>query len=174
LLVSGAILGVFSISLQLSEKFSSSPLSTVVESTIFPVAEIAYPSITICPHNRLHVNRCKEAEAKFLPNATEDTLKMFRLVLASLNNIEFAAFDEFSEEIFEHSSPDLRNLSLPEVYHFAMLECEEIFLGKCWWRSKFYNCCEDFFVLQTTEYGLCYSFNSAVNEIGFAKEVVRD
>lgn len=47
LLVSSAVIGVVYISLQLSQKFSNSPLSTVVESTIFPVAEIAYPAITM-------------------------------------------------------------------------------------------------------------------------------
>lgn len=127
-------MGIVYISLQLSNKFSSSPLSTVVESTIYPVSEIAYPSITLCPSNRFHAERCNQAEEKFLPsNASEETLNIFRLLLASMNNLEFGAFDEFYEEIYQYSSPDLTQLNLTEVYEFTMLQCEEIFLGRCWY-----------------------------------------
>lgn len=52
LLVMSAIAGIIYISLELSLKFQSSPLATVVESTIFPVSEIAYPAVTICTENR--------------------------------------------------------------------------------------------------------------------------
>lgn len=166
-----AILSVIYISLQLSEKFSSSPLSTVVESTIFPVSEIAYPSITICPSNRFNAQRSKEAEEVFLPNSSNETLNIFRLLLASMNNIEFGAFDEFYEEIFAYNSTELNALNLTDVYLFSMLTCDDVFTGKCWWRNKYYNCCEDFFNLQQSEYGICFAFNSAVNEIGMMKEV---
>lgn len=173
ILVSLAILGVILISLQLSDKFNSSPLSTVVESTIYPVAEIPYPSITICPNNRLSVERCKEAEKIFLPkNATKREVEVFRLLLLGLNNIEFGAMDEFYEDIFEISSAVLNKINLTELFEFTMLTCEEIFTGKCWWRNKYFNCCTDDFIhKQKTEYGICFAFNSAVNEIGIEKDV---
>lgn len=159
------------ISLELSEKFSNSPLSTVVESTIFPVAEIAYPAITICNRNRFHKERCGVAEQKFLPNADNETLEYFRLLIASMNAFEFGALDEFYEEVFNFTSADLDRLNLTAVFEFVMLTCQEIFIGRCWWRNKYFECCEDFFELQKTEYGLCYSFNSAVNGIGKMKDV---
>lgn len=115
--------------------------------------------------------RCKEAELIFLPNATEATLRIFRLLLDSMNNIEFGALDEFEEEIFEYTSPDLSVLNLTDLYEFTMLTCEEVFTGKCWWRNRYYNCCDDFFELQKSEYGVCFSFNSAVHDIGFYKSV---
>jgi hypothetical protein len=89
-----------------------------------------------------------------------------------MNNIEFGALDEFEEEIFDYSSADLTELNLTEVYEFTMLTCEEVFTGKCWWRNKYYNCCENFFELQNSEYGMCFAFNSAVSDIGFAKSVI--
>ncbi|KAG5683041.1 hypothetical protein PVAND_012348 [Polypedilum vanderplanki] len=170
ILVIFAIISIIYISLQLSVKFASSPLSTVVESVIHPVSEIPYPSITICPHNRLHAQRAIEAENKFLPNASKETLEIFRFLILNLNNIEFGSFDEFYDEILEFPSNDeLRNLNLREVYKFAMLTCDEIFVGKCWWRNKYYECCNDFFEQQTSEYGICFGFNGAVEGIGIAK-----
>lgn len=170
--MSTAVFSVVYISLQLSQKFSNSPLSTVVESTIFPVAEIAYPAITICNHNRFHRERCKEAEAIFLPNADDETIETFRLLIASMNGLEFGAFDEFYDEVFNFTSAELDKLNLTEIYEFVMLKCEEIFIGKCWWRNKYAeSCCSNFFELQRTEYGLCYSFNGAVSDIGKEKEV---
>lgn len=170
--MSSAVFGIVYISLELSQKFRNSPLSTVVESTIFSVAEIAYPAITICNHNRFHKERCREAEEIFLPNADNDTLATFRILLASMNGFEFGAFDEFYDEVFNFTSTELDKLNLTEVYEYVMLTCEEIYIGKCWWRNKYSeSCCENFFELQRTEYGLCYSFNGAVSEIGMEKEV---
>lgn len=158
--------------MQLSDKFNSSPLSTVVESTIFPVAEIPYPSITICPNNRLSEERCKEAKEKFLPrNISKNLMHTFYHLILGLNNIEFGGFDEFSDDVFTTSSPILNLINLTEIFEFAMLTCEEIFTGKCWWRNKYYNCCDDFFHVQKSEYGICYSFNSAVNDDGMQKDV---
>lgn len=142
----------------------------MVESTIFPVSEIAYPAITICNHNRFNKERCKEAEMKYLPNATEETIEIFRLLMASMNSFEFGALDEFYEEIFNYTSTEISNLNLTEVFEFAMNSCEELFTGRCWWRNKYFECCENFFEIQRTEYGLCFSFNNAVNDIGKAKE----
>lgn len=171
ILVLCAILSIASVSLELSDKFSNSPLSTVVESTIYPVSEIAYPAVTICNRNRFSKERCTEAEAKFLPNADNKTLEMFRLLVSSMNFLEFGALDEFDEEIFTFSSDQLDSLNLTEIFEFAMLTCDEIFTGRCWWRNKYMNCCDDFFYVTRSEYGLCYSFNSAVTDIGREKEV---
>ena len=171
ILVLGAIFFIIFISLQLSDKFSNSPLSTVVESTIYPVSEIAYPAVTICNQNRFSKERCQEAEEKFIPKADNKTLEMFRLLLSSMNQLEFGAFDEFHEEIFSFTSEKFDSLNLTEIFEFVMLTCDEIFTGRCWWRNKYLNCCEDFFYLARSEYGLCFSFNSAVNDIGLEKEV---
>lgn len=110
-----------------------------------------------------------EAEAKFIPGADNQTAENFRLLLTSMNQLEFGAFDEFDERVFEITSSTFNKLNLTEIFLFVMLRCEEIFVGRCWWRNKYVECCEDFFELQYTEYSLCYSFNSAVNPIGRLK-----
>lgn len=131
-----AIFSIIYISLQLSQKFSNSPLSTVVESTIFPVTNIPFPAVSICNNNRFHRERCEEAEGKFLPNADNETLEVFRILLRSLNGIEFGAYDDFYEEVFNFTSTELNSLNLTEVFDFVMLKCDEIFVGKCWWRNR--------------------------------------
>lgn len=51
-----------------------------------------------------------------------------------------------------------------------MIRCTDLFLGNCWWRNKYFPCC-DIFDLQKCEYGLCFSFNSATNDAGRFKVV---
>lgn len=170
-LVTVAVAGVIYISCQLSQKFSNSPLATVVESTMFPVSDIPYPSVTLCLNNRFSAARLDEAHKKFLPKADNETSKIFHLLLLSLNRLEFGAMDEFHEEIFNFTSNELNKLNLTEIVEFMLLTCEEIFIGRCWWRNKYYeNCCDDFMYLVKSEYSLCYGFNSAVTETGKAKE----
>lgn len=40
-----------------------------------------------------------------------------------------------------------------------------------WWRNKYVNCCSIMYQ-QRSEYGICYSFNSAVNFIGKLRIVI--
>lgn len=61
-------------------------------------------------------------------------------------------------------------LNFTEIYMEVMHRCSELFTGYCWWRKKYMNCC-DILVQQKCEYGICYSFNSAVNKEGFTKTV---
>lgn len=37
-------------------------------------------------------------------------------------------------------------------------DCEELF-DTCWWRHRYFNCCE-IFGKQKSEYGICFGFNS--------------
>jgi hypothetical protein len=53
-----------------------------------------------------------------------------------MNGLEFGAYDEFYEEVFNFTSTELDSLNLTEVFEFVMLKCDEIFVGKCWWRNK--------------------------------------
>lgn len=53
-----------------------------------------------------------------------------------MNGLEYGAYDEFDESIFNFTSLELDKLNLTEVFEFVMLKCEEIFVGKCWWRNK--------------------------------------
>lgn len=170
-LVTVAVVGIIYMSLELAKKFSDSPLATVVESTMYPVSDIPYPSVTLCMSNRFNAAKFEEAHKKFLPKADVKTLKIFHLLLTSLNSLEFGGLDEFNEEIFKFTSNELNQLNLTEIIEFMLLTCEEIFISRCWWRNKYFdNCCDDFMHLVKSEYSLCYGFNSAVTEDGKKKE----
>lgn len=51
-----------------------------------------------------------------------------------------------------------------------MLKCEDMFNDKCWWRNKYINCCK-IFTKQESEYGICYAFNSGLNDVGRSRMV---
>lgn len=123
--------------------------------------------------NRFHKERYEEAGEKFLPDADDATLEIFQSLILSMNALEFGNFDEFQDDVFGHKSTMLESLNLTEVFEFMMLKCEEVFVGQCWWRNKYFKCCDDFFYLTRSEYGLCYSFNSAVTAVGLEKDVRR-
>lgn len=48
-----------------------------------------------------------------------------------------------------------------------MPTCEETFPNstECWWRNKYYPCCT-IFSKHKSEYGICYTFNSKLNDMG--------
>jgi Amiloride-sensitive sodium channel len=56
------------------------------------------------------------------------------------------------------------------IFFQVMHTCEEMFTGRCWWRNRYYECCK-LFVEQKSEFGICYAFNSAVNDVGFVLAV---
>lgn len=55
----------------------------------------------------------------------------------------------------------MRNMYYYNIVFKVMHECKDLFVN-CWWRIRYINCCE-IFTLQKTEYGLCWSFNSATS-----------
>jgi Amiloride-sensitive sodium channel len=57
-----AVFGVGYSSLLFADRFNSTPLATVVESIIYPVSDIPYPSVTVCLNNRLSWKRILEME----------------------------------------------------------------------------------------------------------------
>uniref|UniRef100_A0A336LTZ8 CSON001499 protein n=1 Tax=Culicoides sonorensis TaxID=179676 RepID=A0A336LTZ8_CULSO len=166
ILVATAMIGVGYVSFLLSERFKSTPLATVVESTIYPVADIAYPAVTICNYNRVNWKRIDEVKQKYIPNASEITQQNFESYLTVLNRLEYGSFDEFVG-IDDWDLTQLEHIDLLELYKDVAYQCEELFEdATCWWRNRYFNCCEKF-VQQRCEYGLCLSFNSATNRDGY-------
>lgn len=89
LLVAIAIFGIAYVSWLLSRKFADSPLSTVVESSTFSVAEISFPAITICNTNRFNQQRVDDAEKRRLPNASKEVLNVYRSIIRSMVRLSF-------------------------------------------------------------------------------------
>lgn len=110
-----ALYFVFDVSIMLQERFSSKPLATVVESIIFPVYQITFPSCTICNYNRINWKKFNIAKDKFIPNADNRTNELFMNLIKSFSNIEFGSFDEFTE-LKNNSLIELEHLNLTAVF----------------------------------------------------------
>lgn len=154
-----ATLGVIYVSILLSQRYQTSPLSTVVETTNFHISEIPFPAISICNSNRLNYNKLLAAAAKFYPESLNDTNKFetFLLMMQILDTIDFGSFQDMIPVYEQSNWHDLLNLR--QIFEFMMATCYDIF-DNCWWRNKYIDCCA-IFAMQRTEYGICLSFNSA-------------
>lgn len=141
----------------LSNRFQTSMLSTVFESTNFKVSEVSFPGVSICNNNRLNFSKTDEAVAIFLPNCSSSERETFVDFIHILQNMEIGSFDEFDVIVGKNLSR-INKLNVTRVYEFMMHDCEEFF-ASCWWRNVQFKCCE-WFSKQRTEYGICWSFNS--------------
>ena len=144
----------------LSDRFRSSLTSTVFESTNYKVSEIPFASITLCNNNRLNFNKTNDAIEKFFPNRSKHETETFVKFLNVLQNMDYGSFDEF-EVIKENDVTEMDKLNISQVYEFMMHDCDK-FLVSCSWRNVPFNCC-DWFSMQRSEYGICWSFNSFTN-----------
>lgn len=141
----------------LSNRFRTSLLSTVFESTNFPISKIPFAAVTICNNNHLNYTKTNETIAKFFAKPEKTKLETFLRFLDILQNFEFGSFDEFP--VIEHEDvSDIDKLNLTEIHEFMMLNCDDFFVA-CWWKRTPFKCCE-WFSLQKSMYGLCWSFNS--------------
>lgn len=85
--------------------------------------------------------------------------------METLSVFEYGSFDEFEESLQQPTFSQLTHINITDIYLFMMYRCEDLFTGICWWRNKYMNCCA-IFGQQRSEYGICYSFNSIVNDMG--------
>ena len=144
----------------LSDRFRSSLTSTVFESTNYKVSEIPFAAITLCNNNRLNFNKTNEAIEKFFPNRNKHETETFVKFLNVLQNMDYGSFDEF-EVIEGNDVTEMDKLNITQVYESLMHDCN-IFFVSCSWRNVAFNCC-DWFSMQRSEYGICWSFNSYTN-----------
>lgn len=145
----------------LSIRFRTSLISTVFESTTWPVTEIPFPAISICNNNRLNYSKTNEAIEKFYVNQSKEDTTTFVTFIRVLQNMDYGSFDEFNV-INDKNVTAIDKSKVSEIYQFLMHDCHQFFI-QCSWRKKPFNCC-DWFTKQRTEYGICWSFNSFSSE----------
>ncbi|XP_059609960.1 pickpocket protein 19-like [Phlebotomus argentipes] len=159
LVVTLAVFGTVFVSLLLSRRFSSSPLATVIESTIYPVSEIPYPAVTICTGNRInwsHVEHVADQYSTGGGKLPAESLRNFLLLVERVLRDEF----ELGENLPQYNqSHELEHINFKQLLYDASPRCSEIFEEPCWWRNKYLNCCT-IFTHQLTTYGICLAFNS--------------
>lgn len=56
-----AAIGIVYVSYKVQARFLDNRLSTVVESTVYPIYEVPYPAVTICNFNRVNWHRVPAA-----------------------------------------------------------------------------------------------------------------
>ncbi|CAD7084022.1 unnamed protein product [Hermetia illucens] len=158
------------INILLANRFNSSPLQTVIENVRYPVENILFPAVTICPEARVDWSRLEEAKEKFIPNATEDVQVLFgNFVRIQDRTIENIYYDDPKYSVAKNETFQAFNsLNIREVFESVKNPCENILKDECWWGHKRFRCC-DIFVPQKSELGFCYAFNSLVNDLGLTK-----
>lgn len=141
----------------LSNRFRTSLISTVFESTTFKVSQIPFAGVSVCNNNRFNYNKTDDAFAKFVPNGSKAEKETFVKFIHIFQNVEWGSYDEF-EVMQGDDITKLKAIRIVELYDFMMLNCEDFFVS-CWWKNVPFKCC-NWFSKQRTEYGICWSFNT--------------
>ncbi|KAG5342062.1 PPK19 protein, partial [Acromyrmex charruanus] len=144
----------------LALRFQDAPTVIDIESMHYGTSYLPFPSVTLCPNDRVDWNRALELEPKIFPNGTDKaSLETFRKILGKLSMMSFGDFDEL-DFLKNQNVHSLAGINITQVLYEVMPRCDQL-LSSCWWRNADRNCC-DIFQVQKTEYGFCYSFNSEV------------
>ncbi|XP_075163743.1 pickpocket 20 [Haematobia irritans] len=147
----------------LSERYSAQKLQTVVENSQYPVFQIPFPAVGVCPNNRINWRKFEAAKAEFLPQAAEPNLiEVFTTFVERMESLSFGQFESFAE-MDDINLELLDDIDVSNLTKFMSLRCEDIFVnGECSWRRVPFNCCS-FFIMERTELGYCFVFNSVVS-----------
>ncbi|XP_055914366.1 pickpocket protein 19-like [Eupeodes corollae] len=136
---------------------------TVIDDSHYPVFNIHFPAVAVCTHERINWNKFDEARDLFLPpDSPNETKVIFREFVQRMAMLRFGGFSQFNNtDDIPLEKIDFVNVT--ELALFLSFECEELFDGDCLWQqgNKF-NCCE-IFVMEKSEVGFCWVFNSLVS-----------
>ncbi|XP_017472454.1 PREDICTED: pickpocket protein 19-like isoform X2 [Rhagoletis zephyria] len=150
----------------MADLYHSQRIETIVQDSMTPIFIRPFPSIGICPRNRINWPKLLKADQLFLPpNATAVAVRTFRQFFAILSTSQFGDFfylKPLTELELDLSLLD--NVDIAEVMRHVSLTCDEFFEQPCYWQQIGYNCCE-LFSLERTENGFCFVFNSLVTEM---------
>ncbi|KAL0101296.1 hypothetical protein PUN28_018834 [Cardiocondyla obscurior] len=142
----------------LAFRFQAAPTSINIRSMHYETSNLPFPSVTLCPSDRVDWNRALELETRIFSNVTDkESVETFRKILGKLSMMSFGDFDDL-EFLRSRNVHSLADINVTQVLREVMPRCDQL-LSTCWWRNADRNCCE-IFEVQKTEYGFCYSFNS--------------
>lgn len=92
------------VSILISDRFNTSPIATVIESTNHHISEIPFPAVTICPSNQLNFSKKNEVINKFLQNRSPLETQLFVDFLERIHNIGFWQFERFNDLLKNNAS----------------------------------------------------------------------
>ncbi|KAI5712158.1 hypothetical protein M8J75_006316 [Diaphorina citri] len=172
MIVSSAMMSTLYTGWRVWDNYVTSGPVTVVETTYFKYAQVAFPSVIICDVSRvewkrvLALNYSKLIDFDKREGDMQKIRQTIQALLQALSVITFGDFDEFNRvRSFEKTTvPLLSKVNVTQLLLEVMRPCYEVFIGECLWRYQRFNCCQ-IFELQKTEFGFCYSFNSDFSEL---------
>ncbi|XP_017041599.1 pickpocket protein 19 [Drosophila ficusphila] len=153
---------------ELNELYQNVRIHTTIKNTMHPIFRAPFPSIGICPKDRLNWVLLENGAAEhfFGPNVSALQKEVFIKFLYAADDPHLSRISEmssfFENETLVANLHLLDGLNLREVYEYTQFKCQDIF-SSCRWRGKLVNCCE-IFENQFTESGLCLLFNSAITK----------
>ncbi|KAH8383005.1 hypothetical protein KR009_006223 [Drosophila setifemur] len=160
--------GAIIVYVDLSDLYQSVRIHTTIKNTMLPIFRVPFPSIGICPRNRMNWRLLRdEAPNHFLGANVSDAQKdLFIKFFNAAADPHLSRMNEMSS-FFRNATltADLHlldSVDLAEVFKYLQFKCEHIF-SACRWRGNPVNCCE-IFELEFTESGLCYVFNSQISK----------
>ncbi|XP_073821470.1 pickpocket 20 [Musca autumnalis] len=147
----------------LAERYSAQKLQTVVENSQYPVYQIPFPAVGVCPNNHINWGRFEAAKSTFLPaNADHNVAEVFTTFVGNMESLAFGQFHSFAE-MDDVNLELLDGIDVTNLTHFMSIRCEDIFVkGQCFWRRVPFNCCS-MFIMEKTEHGFCFVFNSILS-----------
>ncbi|PSN55275.1 hypothetical protein C0J52_05821 [Blattella germanica] len=151
-------------------KYVDSPIVTSVETTHFPLYELPFPAITICPANKLRRIVGEEILSRYLNVSLNNnsTREIIWHAMSVFSIFEHPFYDRMSEHLSKvEGVKDIWNrfdhFNVSQFMLQVLPTCSELFLN-CYWHGKRVECCEVLHI-QRCEAGFCYSFNSLTSEV---------
>ncbi|TDG48729.1 hypothetical protein AWZ03_004841 [Drosophila navojoa] len=169
-----ATVGLLVIFSMLEHQHSEQQLVSVVETTQYPVYNIQFPAVAICPFNHVNWLRASTAEHRFLPrNADSYTRESFHQLLVQMEQLNFGKFQTLGA-LSKRNLTALANVSLIKLASYLAYRCDELFEpDSCFFDETKYDCCQ-LFVAEYTEKGVCLVFNSLISEESRKKKLISE
>ncbi|XP_024081637.1 sodium channel protein Nach-like [Cimex lectularius] len=146
------------------ENYVNYPIAISVEDTHYPLADVLFPAVSICPTNKILISQAiSYLSSRIQPEILNDT-QIFDF-LTSLILLQHPVYSQMAHYLQNSQAllPLLSNINISELMYKSMPSCEEIFIT-CYWQGIRKNCCKDLFFFQKSEEGFCYSFNSLTSQ----------
>ncbi|XP_016952170.1 pickpocket protein 19 isoform X2 [Drosophila biarmipes] len=160
-------IGAILVYVDLNELYQSVRIQTTIKNTMLPIFRIPFPSIGLCPRNRLNWKLLENGAAEHFLGANVSAVKkdLFIKFFTAAGDPHLSRMNEmsrfFMNETLASNLHMLDSLNLRDVYKYIQFKCQDLF-KMCRWRGNPVNCC-DVFEDQFTESGLCFVFNTEIS-----------
>ncbi|KAI5748957.1 hypothetical protein M8J76_003584 [Diaphorina citri] len=152
---------------RLWQRYTAIPTVLAVKDTHVPLYLFPFPSVTICPANKVKKSAALEYFSRYINISSDPAIQPALVhIMSALSLMQKPSYHRMAPHINASMQvlPLLSQVNISDFMLHVLPKCEEVF-GLCSWHGKNISCCE-IFSLQKTEEGYCYSFNSLTSEEG--------